>query len=366
MPSSLQPRVIARVALAAAIAPLLAHTLAGPLDPPAGPIESTSKPLSEIEPRTALSLTNTPSNGQSRFVISTSGSYYLVAGSPAALTFNYIEIGPSATNVTIDLMGHMLTVTAMRAVITAPAAPAARTIVIRNGALRGAGLSNGILVESDATVIIEDVRFENLSRVIQVAGAATVRRCDVRNCNLAGLPGISNSAAIDVGANSIVENCRVDTAIGSGSNPCVRVGNNSVVRDCVLTQTNLGEIGIDAGSTCIIENNVIRNDGDAATFTAVQISSAGIVRDNVFSTLASGTHIGVAGTSITTVLDNVFSGFDTAVSLGSASDCLVVRNHFRGASTAIDANFPGSNILGPLVTAGGAAASNNPHANYSN
>lgn len=363
MPSSFKCRVIARIALAAAIAPL---TLAGPLDPPAGPIESTNKPLSEIEPRTALSSTNTPGTAQSRYVISTSGSYYLVAGSPSPLIINHIEIGPSATNVTIDLMGHMLTVSSSRAAITAPAAPAARTIVIRNGTIRGSGPSNGILVESDATVIIEDVRFESLSRVIDVAGAATVRRCDVRNCNLSGLAGVSSSAAIDVGNDSIVENCRVDTAIGSGSNPCIRVGSNSVVRDCVLTQINTGEIGIDAGSTCIIENNVIRNDGDAATFTAVQVGSAAIVRDNVFSTTASGTHIGVNGSSITTVVDNVFSAFDTAVSLGNASDCLVVRNHFRGASTAIDANFPGSNIFGPLITAGGAAASNNPHANYSN
>ena len=366
MPRSFSHRVITRVALGATMATFIAIAFAGPLDPPAGPIESTNKPLAEIEPRTALSSTNTPSNGQSRFVISTSGSYYLVAGSPAPLIINHIEIGPSATNVTIDLMGHMLTVSSFRAAITAPAAPAARTLVIRNGTIRGSGPSNGILVDSEATVIIEDVRFESLSRVIDVAGAATVRRCDVRDCNLSGLPGVSSSAAIDVGANSIVENCRVDTAIGSGSNPCVRVGNNSVVRDCVLTQTNTGEFGIDAGSTCIIENNVIRNDGDAATFTAVQIGAAGIVRDNVFSTLAAGTHIGVAGTSITTVVDNVFSGYDTAVSLGGASDCLVVRNHFRGASTAIDATFPGSNIFGPLVTAGGVAASNNPHANYSN
>lgn len=363
MTSRMSIRLIAPLVL---LVPGFSLALAGPLNPPAGPVDSTNKPLAELEPRTALSAANTPGDLTSRFIIKISGSYYLLAGNTNPLALDHIEIAPSATNVTIDLMGQMITVTGTRTVITAPAAPAARTIVIRNGTLRGASPSSGIVVESDATVVIEDVRFENLARPIDVAGAATVRRCDFRDCTLSGIAGVVDGAAIDVGTNSIVEDCRVEAASGSGVNASVRVGNNSVVRNCVLTQTNGGEVGIAAGTTCIIENNIIRNDADAANFTAIQIASAGIVRDNLFTSVAAGTHTGIACGSITTVTDNVFSGFDTGVSLGTGTDCLIIRNHFRAAGTAIDSTFPASNIIGPLITAGGAAASNNPHANYSN
>jgi hypothetical protein len=354
--------VVASIACCVGLAP----ALAGPLNPPAGPVESTNKPLGEVEPRTALTSANTPGDLTSRFIITVSGSYYMLSSNTGPLVLNHIEIAPSATNVTIDLMGQTLTVASFRAVITAPAAPAARTIVIRNGALRGSGAASGIVIESDATVVIEDVRFETLARPIDVAGAATVRRCDFRDCTLSGIAGVVDGAAIDVGNNSIVEDCRVENATGSGVNACVRVGSNSVVRNCVLTQISGGEVGISAGNTCIIENNIFRNDADATNFTGIQISAAGIIRDNLFTSTVAGTHIGIACGSVTTVTDNVFSSFDTGVFLNTASDCLVIRNHFRAASTAIDATFPASNIIGPLITAGGAAASNNPHANYSN
>jgi hypothetical protein len=58
--------------------------LAGPLDPPAGPVTSTLKTLSEVEPRTAVNAANTPGDFQALYVISSPGSYYLTANVPSA------------------------------------------------------------------------------------------------------------------------------------------------------------------------------------------------------------------------------------------------------------------------------------------
>ena len=52
---------------------------AGDLNPPAGPVTPTMKPLDEVEPRTAVNATNTPGDTDSSFRISQSGSYYLTA-----------------------------------------------------------------------------------------------------------------------------------------------------------------------------------------------------------------------------------------------------------------------------------------------
>jgi len=50
---------------------------AGPLNPPAGPITSTHKTLTEVEPRIPISSTTTPGDATSLYRISQPGSYYL-------------------------------------------------------------------------------------------------------------------------------------------------------------------------------------------------------------------------------------------------------------------------------------------------
>jgi hypothetical protein len=51
--------------------------IAGPLTPPAGPVTSTYKPLSDVEPRIAINAVNTPGDSSSVFLITQPGSYYL-------------------------------------------------------------------------------------------------------------------------------------------------------------------------------------------------------------------------------------------------------------------------------------------------
>src|SRR6185436_9128761 len=85
--------------------PMLAvvAALAGPLDPPPGPIAPTYKTLTEVEPRVALSAANTPGDANSIYRITRTGSYYLadhLFGQPGK---HGIEI--DANGVTIDLNG---------------------------------------------------------------------------------------------------------------------------------------------------------------------------------------------------------------------------------------------------------------------
>jgi len=50
---------------------------AGDLNPPPGPVASTMKTLSEVEPRIAVNSINTPGDADSLFKITQPGSYYL-------------------------------------------------------------------------------------------------------------------------------------------------------------------------------------------------------------------------------------------------------------------------------------------------
>ena len=83
---------------------LLVH--AGPLDPPAGPVAPTDKPLGEIESRTVVNATNTPGDTDSAFIIDQRGSYYLTENIGG---FEDNQILITASNVTLDLNGFTLT-----------------------------------------------------------------------------------------------------------------------------------------------------------------------------------------------------------------------------------------------------------------
>ncbi|HEX8877066.1 MAG TPA: hypothetical protein VF777_09980 [Phycisphaerales bacterium] len=72
-----------------ALSGLAVSSLAGPLSPPDGPVMSTGKTLTEVEPRIALTLANTPGDtigsgdATPSFFKSTShGSYYLTGKLP--------------------------------------------------------------------------------------------------------------------------------------------------------------------------------------------------------------------------------------------------------------------------------------------
>ena len=66
--------------------------MGGPLTPPAGPVASSMKPLSEVEPRIAVSAANTPGDGANLFRITQPGSYYLTGNVAGVAGKNGISI----------------------------------------------------------------------------------------------------------------------------------------------------------------------------------------------------------------------------------------------------------------------------------
>lgn len=336
---------------------------AGPLNPPAGPIESTNKTLAEVEPRIAINSTNTPGDNSSRYIISTSGSYFLPFNINIGAQ-DAILIGAGARDVTIDLRGHTISCSLLTAAITAAPSGVSRTVTIRNGSIRSPGptpvANSAIRLEEIEGVVIEDLRVEGTQSGIITGNDATIRRCDVR-----GIPSnIADGAGISVGSGSIIEDCRVRDVSGSGSNPGIRVGGNSVIRDCIITQSNGGELGIDAASGSIVERCVVRCDHSLVAFTGIDCGGVSILRGNIITATAAASMTGIVTSTGTTIQGNTFSACDTGINLGSSSDCLVTGNHFRLSTTPVSALNANSHIIGPSVASGGAAASNNPHANY--
>src|ERR1051326_7927174 len=81
--------------------------LAGPLNPPGGPVSSSYKTLSEVEPRIAINATNTPGDSTCTYLITQPGSYYLTGNVTGASARSGIKI--AASDVTLDLNGFTLT-----------------------------------------------------------------------------------------------------------------------------------------------------------------------------------------------------------------------------------------------------------------
>src|SRR5437868_7397499 len=80
--------------------------LAGPLNPPAGPVTSSYKTLTEVEPRTAINAANTPGDSFSVFKITQPGSYYLTSGFAGVTGKTGILI--ASGGVTLDLNGFTI------------------------------------------------------------------------------------------------------------------------------------------------------------------------------------------------------------------------------------------------------------------
>ena len=288
---------------------------AGPLNPPTGPIASTYKTLTDVEPRVAISATNTPGDADSLFRINQPGSYYLTANITGVAGKHGIEI--AASGVTLDLNGFEMT-----GVRTADVffdgvrvdAAGYKNISVRNGTLQDWS-SDGIdfVSFSPTNCLVTDVRtYSNSERGIAVGenslvtsctssfnssdGIALSFTCVASNCVVSnnGRDGINGSVnntvshctanangidGIGAGINSQVtacvsyDNTENGFSIGSGASimacSCHANGANgielfygSVAKDCV-TQINTLH-GITAFDRCHISGNTCVRNGSAA------------------------------------------------------------------------------------------------------
>ena len=244
---SLRPRTVRLSRLAAALAvggTIAALALAGPLDPPLGPVAPTYKTLTEVEPRTAISATNTPGDADSLFKITQRGSYYLTGNITGVIGRHGIEI--AASGVTLDLNGFDLVgVPGMGAFDGVSATVASLTnITIRNGSVRNWG-DEGVDLGTFAVVnsAVVDVRASgNAGNGITIGSGCSITACSTFlntvngiitigfGCTISGCTAYFNTAAgISASIGCTISGCtaRVNAVDGIVvASQCVVIGNN--------------------------------------------------------------------------------------------------------------------------------------------
>ncbi len=357
---------LACTAIASASLILAAMLRAGPLDPPAGPVTSSYKTLTEVEPRTAISAANTPGDAGSVYHITQQGSYYLTGNLTGAAGKHIIKI--DADNVTIDLNGF-----AMNGVggsfdgINSPSNR--RSLTIRNGTIRGNG-SSGIFLSSSSGVRLDNlVVSNNTLDGVWPGTSATVSNVQVLDCARDGfvLQNTSDSTFTD----------------------CIAIGNHTgfkgpgadvIFTRCIARSNSVNGIEVAGGGNaihCVATANTgwgFKTTGDRATFENCDSEANGaagfyiqhfdcvisrcVARSNgLGTTKASGFFSGTDGVSNhayreCTAFFNGKAGFEIGAARVSMEDCSANENGASGVMAAgqsvriVDSRLDGNGQLG--------------------
>jgi len=310
--SSLLVGLVGLVALAAT------PSQAGPLDPPPGPIGPTSKPLAEVEARTAVNAANTPGGFGSLFTITQPGSYYLTGNVAGESGKCGVEI--TASNVTLDLNGFALAGVAGSLDAIRVTGATARAVSVSNGSITGWG-EDGIEFFATSMYSVVDVRVSLCTGVgIKGGSVGRIGACAVRS---------NGSHGITSNEQGIIESCTAFFNGGAG------------------IRASFGE--------CVITNCVTRGN----TVAGIEVGYSCLVRDNECA-LSSGPGILVTST------DNRIEGNNVdSTTLGiqvTSPGNLILRNSVTNAGTPY--SFVANNRYGQIVniSGGGAAAVNGPSA----
>ncbi len=201
-------------------------SLAGPLNPPAGPVTSTGRTTDEIYNRIPApgsapvgAFDGRTPIGTASFTISAPGSYVLTANLSSA--GNVITI--AADDVTLDLNGYSVHSTGTTTGNTGIFISGVRdNITIRNGNVNG-GLI-GIQATTATNVLVEGVRVSNAKTIgIGIISSAS-RNCVIRRCEIndtgsttVAADGNLNITAIQLTASCCrVEDCTVSRLLYQG------------------------------------------------------------------------------------------------------------------------------------------------------
>lgn len=343
---------------------------AGPLNPPAGPVASTYKTLTEVEPRIAVSAANTPGDADSLFKITTPGSYYLTGNITGVAGKHGIEI--AASGVTLDLSGFELAgLPAMGAFdgVTVTV-PALRNIAVLNGSVRNWGddgvdlftltvscarigdirasgnVDNGIVVGSISTVTNCTALLNN-SHGIFTGDGCTLVNCSASGHVLAGFFVGSGSTVLNCSAysntgdgigsinSSTVSNCSVANNAGNG----IRIGSGCTITDCTVRENALD--GVAFFDACLIRGNNCSFNGSTG-------NGAGIHAYGTDNRIDGNNCIGAdrgiqvdAGGNI--IIKNSCSGNALNWAIASGNVCLVVQGVFGAVISGNAGGFaPGS------------------------
>ncbi len=285
--------------------------VAGPLNPPAGPVTPTYKTLGEVEPRTAINAANTPGDATCLFRISQPGSYYLTGNVTGVAGKHAIVI--ASGNVTLDLGGFTL---------SGPG---------------GAGGASGIV----NSVSLGDVVVRN-GRVVfwPGAGADLLNVPGSTGCALEGLTAVGNQArglrashsgrisactaygnqgpGIVVPSSCTAESCNTASNVGDG----FEIAGGSSLRSCTASLNSAGGFVVSGGTASFENCSATNNAGN------------GFVSDQgaVFAGCVAGENSGSG------IVTNSGSIVRHCMARGNALDginvygdaCLIIENDFLG------------------------------------
>ncbi len=330
-----------------------AALIAGPLNPPAGPVTSTYKTLTEVEPRIAINATNTPGDADSLFKITQPGSYYLIGNITGVVGKHGVEI--AASGVTLDLNGFDLVgVPAMGAFDGVNVTVGSLTnITVINGSVRDWGGDGVDLRTGNAT----NCRIDGVLASGNAGnGIRTGPSCMISNCSAS----TSGSNGFSTGSGCAVSNCLATSNTGFGiitSNGCT-VSNCSatsntatgIVTDIGCTITNCSAYlntgrGISVTSGCTVMNCTARTN----TLDGIACSLGCVIRGNT----CSGNGNGDSGAGILAAsADNRIEGNNcTAADYGIKVDQsvnLVFGNSCR-ANTTANYSIAAGNTVGVII-----------------
>lgn len=373
---------------------------AGPLNPPPGPVASTYKTLTEVEPRIAINAANTPGDADSLFKITQPGSYYLTGNITGVAGKHGIEI--VASGVTLDLNGFSIEG-------VSGSLDGIRTnntqfeVTIRNGNVRN--FQDGVdFAESGSG---GHFRIERVNASANAAiGIRTGATSSLRDCTASG----NFLGGFVVGEASVVDSCtaRINTqgpgfqtesgcvlsncvSTRNGSHGFVVLGGSSL-RECIayvnsgdgITATVSGTMN-DCASRNNLGNGIVaagwrveRCAASGNTLDGIRITGSGSVLGCLSEGNAPGADIGagirITGTDVR-IEGNTCHTNDRGVQVDGAGN-LIIRNSCSGNTT--DWVIAANNVFGPIIdrratgstaingfSAPGTLGTTDPNANFS-
>ncbi len=333
--------------------------LAGPLNPPHGPVASTMKTLTEVEPRIAINATNTPGDAMAMAVITQPGSYYLT--SDLVTTGSKWGIRVLASDATIDLNGMSIRrgegATGARGITDdADSENAPQTIRVQNGTITGFSSSNtgGVYCSGNTALSVRDLVVTNCESGVNNENgsilATNVHASGISSTNGLGLRGNDGSTFVACDARSfgrgfetsggLVRSC---TAYGCGTGIDAT---RSRVEGCVVSTSSSGAIGVRASAYSAIVGCIF-----SVMEVGVRIESLGVlVEDCTFSSSSHGVQV-FANEAV--IQRNVFKIISTAANNGtcikteaSATRAMIRDNQASNFNFGIVLNAAGSTVTG--------------------
>ena len=335
---------------------------AGPLNPPSGAISSTGKTLTEVEPRIAINLANTPGDADSVYKITQPGSYYLVGNLIGVVNKHGIEI--ASNGVTIDLNGF--DVSAFGAASGAKSGISVTTsglstITIRNGSIRNWG-GSGVRLGEFGVTPASNCHFDNIA----VSGNSTygifsgsssvITRCTSTNNGADGIYAndgctITTCVASNNGSNGILttSGCTIAECEASGNTLSgINASTGCVIRHCVSYANTLDGIRVSL-KNLILANECANNGQGAGDGAGIHITSSdNRIEGNNFNNSDRGIDIDINGNII---IKNTCSGNTVNWTIAAGNSYLVVQ------APMTSSNFSGN-------AGGGGVGTTDPNANF--